>query len=270
MRNMLAVFLKQFTIVLRMPTLLGVGGFFLILVIAFSLLIEDAHPSIMVNQFAVVILGMQLIMSTVSYIHEDKSSMNLRFMSMGGVKPWQYCVGTWLAMMISAVIIMFIYAIARLDFGVNTLWFLLFTFIAASISALLGITVGISKIPHLTMPMAVLLGFGPMLSSMNEDLEKYFRFAFTDQLRLVLNNFAVLVEDEITEHICEYCGEIVLCAEEYVNGYANGAGFRTAEIREALLIMLANGAVVLGLFIFMHRKHGLHAPPSKSNPGGMI
>jgi|GEM_PF-5622892 len=58
------------------------------------------------------------------------------------------------------------------------------------------------------------------------------------------------------EHICPYCENIVLCINDYENGYVYNV-LSASVLAEAFIVTLINGAIVILLFIWMHRKYGL-------------
>ncbi|MCL1864090.1 MAG: ABC transporter permease [Defluviitaleaceae bacterium] len=254
--NTVAVFIKQLTSNIRQPVFLGLAGVWLVMGLVFAFF-SDQHVSQYVSMFMVLIVGMQLTGVATSCVTEDRTTMNLRFMGMAGVKPRQYCTGTFAAVFLMAMFICVVYAVVGGYRGTNFFIFLGFTWLASAVSALLGITMGLSKWPWLTTPVGMLLGLAPMIAAMNENMEDIFRFLYTLQIRRVMDYMAIRAEEEIYEHICEYCGEIVMCikdeAEDVVEILA-GRGM----MEEAIIVTLINGAIVLGLFIFMHRKYGLN------------
>ncbi|MCL2198115.1 MAG: hypothetical protein FWB80_04250 [Defluviitaleaceae bacterium] len=255
-KNTVAVFLKQFRSNIKQPVLVILAGVWLVMGLVFAFF-SGEHISQYVSMFMVLIVGMQLTGTTTGYITEDRSTMNLRFMSMAGVKPREYCAGTFAAVFAAAMFICLVYAVVGGFWGPNMFIFLGFTWLASAVSVLLGITMGLSKWPWLTTPVGMLLGLAPMIAAMNENMEDVFRFMYTLQIRRVMDYMAIRAEEEIYEHICAYCGEIVLCIkEETENGVAVLA--ERGVLEEAIIITLINGVIVLGLFIFMHRKYGLN------------
>ena len=245
MKNTKAIFFKQFQSLLRNPGMIVQAVLFLILVIIMTFLIggyegtdcescipayvcahcleenENAHtntadPSL-AGLFTVMFVGFALVGSASALVIEDKTTQNLRFMTMADVKPWQYLIGTVVSMMILSSGILVLYALVGRYFGVQMLWFMAVTISGALVSILLGLVVGLSKVPGLATLFSLVLGLGPMLSGFNEALAQVLRFTYTQQVNLAISDFS-------------------------------------ADLSTNFTIIGANGAVILIVFIWMHRK----------------
>ncbi|MCL2372057.1 MAG: ABC transporter permease [Defluviitaleaceae bacterium] len=240
MKNIKAIFYKQFISNLRAPVLLFYGGLFLVFMLIFSFLATDhscetgacvpeyicqyceesrfSLPDIsMAGMYMVMFVGMGIVASTSALVGEDKTTKNLRFMSMAGVTPWQYLIGTFAAMMLFSTGVILIYTIAGGYFGLDMLVVGGVATLGAMVSVLFGVTMGLSKYPVVTMPLAMLLGMGPMLADVNENVAEILSFTFTQQIRIAI-------------------GEL-------------GEG-----ITGNLIVIGINAAVVMALFIFLNRK----------------
>ncbi|MCL2404378.1 MAG: ABC transporter permease [Defluviitaleaceae bacterium] len=243
MKNTKAIFFKQFQSLLRNPGMIVQAILFLVLVIIMTFLIggyEDtdcescipayvctpclegntytsaADPSL-TGLFTVMFVGFALVGSASALVIEDKTTQNLRFMAMADVKPWQYLVGTVVSMAILSVGILALYALVGRYLGVQMIWFMAITMSGAIVSILLGLVVGLSKAPGLTTLLSLVLGLGPMLSGFNEALARVLRFTFTQQVNLAVSDLS-------------------------------------ADLSTNFMIIGANGAVILLLFVWMHRK----------------
>jgi len=243
MRNAKAIFFKQLQSLIRNPGLIVQAVLFLVLVIIMSFLIggddaldcescipayvcsqcleEDAlldtPPPSLTGLFTVMFVGFALVGSASALVIEDKTTKNLRFMAMADVKPWQYLVGTIVSMAIISFGLLALYAIVGRYFGVQMLWFMSVTASGALVSILLGLVVGLSKAPGLATLLSLILGLGPMLSGFNEALARILRFTYTQQVNLALGDLS-------------------------------------ADLTTNFTIIGVNGAVILVLFIWMHRK----------------
>jgi len=155
---------------------------------------------------------------------EDKTTKNLRFMTMAKVKPKEYLIGTAASMASLSFVVLLLFAIVGRYFGVQMLWFMAVTGFGAVVSMLFGITLGLSKYPYLTTPLSLIVGMGPMLSSFNETLAHALRFTYTQQINLAVSDFH--------------------------SGYP-------LDLTNNFLIIGANGLVVLVLFVWMLRKGSL-------------
>ncbi|MCL2528658.1 MAG: hypothetical protein FWE42_09605 [Defluviitaleaceae bacterium] len=243
MKNIKAIFFKQFQSLLRNPGMIVQAVLFLILVIIMNFLIggyeatdcescipayvctqcleEDAgtdtpDPSL-VGLFAVMFVGFAIVGSASALVVEDKTTQNLRFMAMAGVKPWQYLIGTVVGMVIIIIGILVLYALVGRYLGVQMIWFMAITGSGALVSVLLGLVVGLSKVPGLATLFSLVLGLGPMLSGFNEALARVLRFTYTQQVNLAVSDLG-------------------------------------ADLTSNFMIIGVNGAVILLLFVWMHRR----------------
>jgi len=243
MRNSKAIFFKQFQSLIRNPGMIVQAALFLILVIVMTFLIDghddtdcetcipayecaacledNAHsnnpaPSL-AGLFTVMFVGFALVGSASALVIEDKTTHNLRFMAMADVKPWQYLVGTLVSMAILSFGILVFYAMVGRYFGVQMLWFMAVTASGALVSILLGLVVGLSKAPGLATLFSLVLGLGPMLSGFNDELARVLRFTYTQQVNLALGDLY-------------------------------------ADMTTNFMVIGANGAVILLIFVLMHRK----------------
>jgi len=251
MRNTNAIFMKQIRSLIKSPAMIVQGVIFIVMVLVMTFLMgpdrecptpEYANPCVeafhceycmennpllslpqlsMTGMFTVMFIGMAMVGSASALVQEDKTSHNLRFMRMAGMKPRQYLTGTATALFIVSIPLLFLYAMVGRHFGFITLEFMLITATGALVSIMLGITIGLSKAPLLATPLSMLLGMGPMFSSFNERLATYFHFAYTQQVNLTIYNL------------------------EY------GLELRT------FYILGANLVVILLLFLWTHRKGSL-------------
>ena len=238
MNNIKGIFYKQMQSLAKMPLLIGQAVLFLVLagVMTFFLSPDDCddcipayvcaacieagtpqdhNPSI-IGTFVVMFVGMSLLGSAANLVSEDRSTKNLRFMAMANVKPVQYFFGTAPALAIVAFIIIFCFSLVGMYFGTYMLRFVSIATAGMLVSVILGITTGLSKYPFLVLPVSILMGFGPMLSNMNPNLARFFRFAYTQQINLAVGDL-------------------------------------DADISFNFLIIGINGLVAIGLFILVHR-----------------
>ena len=235
MRNIKAVFIKQRQSLIKMPLMLGQAVFFILFIALMMFFFgrdepcADCIPAYVCAEcqeerpapgfggmMTVMFVGMTLIGSASALVTEDKSTQNLRFMRMAGVKPFQYLIGTASIKFAMAMACVVGFAVAGRYFE-HFFLFVLVTGLGALISILFGIAAGLSKYPALTTPISILLGMGPMLASFNDNLERWLSFTYTMQIR-----FAV--------------------------------GDLSEDLTQNFLIIGANGLFVLLLFIFLHRK----------------
>jgi len=250
MKNIKAVFIKQFQSLLKNPVMLAQALFYLVLILIITFLVGtnddiechvcipayvcatclEANPPLDVptpsitGLFTVLFVGLAMVGAASALVVEDKTTKNLRFMTMAKVKPKEYLIGTAASMASLSFVVLLLFAIVGRYFGVQMLWFMAVTGFGAVVSMLFGITLGLSKYPYLTTPLSLIVGMGPMLSSFNETLAHALRFTYTQQINLAVSDFH--------------------------SGYP-------LDLTNNFLIIGANGLVVLVLFVWMLRKGSL-------------
>jgi len=156
----------------------------------------------MVTMQAGIFAGMGLITAISGIISEDMDKKSLRFLAMAGVKPMSYLVG------ISGVILFFSF-LTSAAFGLigGYSGFDFWIFMAAMMSAAIGSTVlgaifGIlagnqQAASGLVLPVAVILGFGPMMAQFNENIARFMRFVYTGQLNIVADSLSAYATDTV-------------------------------------------------------------------------
>ena len=242
MNNIKAIFIKQFQSMLKNPVLIGQAILYLAIVLVLTFFIggppEDCDSCIpayvcaqclednppldtpnpsLAGLFTVMFVGLALVGAASALVIEDKTTQNLRFMSMARVKPGQYMLGTTTAMFSLIFVILICYALSGRYLGIDMLWFMAVTMSGAIVSILLGIVMALSKAPALTTPISLFLGMGPMLSTFNETLARGLRFTYTQQINLAVSDLS-------------------------------------GDLSSNFIIIGINGAVTLLLFIIMYRK----------------
>ena len=242
MRNVKAIFFKQTQSLIRNPAMIVQAVLFIVLAVVMTFLIGDdtpkdcvycipayvcapcleengpAPPSIsLVGLFSVLFAGVAIAASALALVTEDKTTKNLRFMAMADVKPWQYLLGTMASMLMISSALLVLFPVAGRYFGVQMLWFMAIAMAGALVSILFGLVVGLSKKPGLASVLLIVVGMGPMLSEFNDGLAHILRFTYTQQIRLAVSDLS-------------------------------------ADLTTNFIVIGANGAVVLLLFIWAHRK----------------
>jgi len=221
MRNIKAVFIKQVLSYIKNPAMYGTPITFLLLPLAFRIFIPEIQPELIVTQFLVMFVGISMIGASAGFLAEDRVTMNLRFMGMSGVKPYQYLIGTCGTLLVVSFIAITLFGLIGQHSGQALINFITVSMLGAASSMLLGITLGLSKFADFTMIIALLLGVGPVFADANETLEQIFYFTYTMQV----NNA--------------------------VQGYLNVNPIGSIQI------ILINMTVLLIAFIVMNMKNGL-------------
>jgi len=206
MRSLKAIFKKQLKDTLKNP--MALMNFILFPLVAFAMKsfmdVEGIPEEMLANMpnmatmMAVVFAGMGLIPAVAGVIAEDIENKSLRFLMMAGVKPASYLLGigsvTFFLSIFTAAAFGFIG-----EFTGGELWIFtasIMSGVAASI--VLGATIGIltknqQTATALSMPVAMVLGFGPMMAQFNDTLASTLHIFYTQQLNVVTDylNFGV-------------------------------------------------------------------------------
>ncbi|MCL2265779.1 MAG: ABC transporter permease [Treponema sp.] len=157
--------------------------------------IEGLSDSMFTTQMASIFIGMSLIMSSAGIIAEDRENKSLRFLVIAGVKPHSYLIGIGSVIFIASLITSIAFGfIGRFDQN-EFLLFLVIMMSGAIASIMLGATIGMfsknqQAATGISMPLAMVLGFGPMTAQFNEHAEKIFSVFYTQQINVVVNNFS--------------------------------------------------------------------------------
>ena len=152
-------------------------------------MLEAGMPN-MAIMMAAMFAGMAIIPSVTGFIAEDIERKSLRFLNMAGLKPAPYLLGvgsvTFFLSIFTSVAFGFISGMGGGDF-----WILvasLLSGVAASI--MLGATIGMlcknqQAATGLSMPVAMVLGFGPLLATFNQNIARILHPIYTQQLNVI-------------------------------------------------------------------------------------
>lgn len=193
MINIAAVFWKQIKDTLKnKETLIQFVMFPLMAVIMEKAIKVDGLPSgYFANMFSAMYVGMAPLVSIAAVIAEEKEKNTLRVLMMSGVKPGEYLLGVgsyiWLACMIGAVVL----GMAGKYRGGSLAVFLGIMAVGILTSLLIGAAIGtLSRnqmmATSLSVPVMLIFAFLPMLASFNETIKKVARFAYSEQVGILL------------------------------------------------------------------------------------
>ena len=193
MRNSLIIIKKQLKDTLKNKTVLIQFILFPIMVLIMENAVKmDGMPELFFTKlFSIMYIGMAPLTSVASIISEEKEKNTLRVLTMANVKPWQYLVGVgfyvWIICMLGAGVMAS--GIMKEDIP----FYLLIMAVGFVISILAGACIGILSRNQMTatsivMPVMLVFGFSPMLAMFNESIEKVARFAYTQQLRKLMDD----------------------------------------------------------------------------------
>ncbi|MCL2255067.1 MAG: hypothetical protein FWC09_11555, partial [Lachnospiraceae bacterium] len=114
---------------------------------------------------------------------------------MAGVKPYQYLTGLGGFILLLGTFASFAFALIGGFKGVEFSRFFLIMVLATCASIILGASIGIlaknqQAATAISVPVAVILGFSPMIAAFNEKIEKMTSFMYTLQLNTIVNDFS--------------------------------------------------------------------------------
>ncbi|MCL2842432.1 MAG: ABC transporter permease [Oscillospiraceae bacterium] len=206
MRSLKAVFKKQFKGTVQNPEILIQFIIFPLIAFLMNLMMVTDFEGIpqdiadmltanmpnMVTMQATIFAGMGLITVMSGIVAEDIEKKSLRFLTMAGVKPPAYLLGVsgviFVVSFFTSAAFGLIGEFSGLDFWIFT--GAMMSGVAGSI--VLGATIGILSGGHqsasgLALPVALVLGFGPMMAQFNDTLARILHPFYTQQLNVVAN-----------------------------------------------------------------------------------
>lgn len=229
MSSVKAIFVKQAKDIFRNPMILIEFIIFPIVAWVMTELVAKPSPDIpnhmFISMMAPIFAGMALITVMAASISEDLERKSLRFLVMAGVKPHQYLIGSGGFVLLCGMVITAWFALmggfTSSEFGK----FFAVMFMGVASSILLGASIGMlskntQSATAIAMPFALILGFTPMISQFNEGVGRVASVLYTQQLNVIVNDFS-------------------------------------ANFGRAMIVMAANIAVLLAVFIIAYRKKGL-------------
>ena len=229
MKSVQAIFTKQALDMFKNKEVLIQFIIFPLVAFVMTELVAKKNADIPDNMFVLmmssIFTGMALVTTLSSIIAEDKERKSLRFLVIAGVKPYEYLLGIGGVVFIASTLVSLTFGLMGNFSPENFGKFIVVMMIGAVASILLGSTIGIiSKNQQaavgLAIPLAMILGFSPMISMFNETAKKIFGVLYTQQLNVVVNDFS-------------------------------------AALTKPLLMMLANIVILVILFVVAYTKKGL-------------
>lgn len=230
MRSTKAIFIKQAKDMFKNPMVLVM--FIVFPAVAFIMTYFVPIPendfvseNMFVTMMAAIFAGMGLITAASDVIAEDIERGSLRFLVIAGVKPHQYLLGTGGFFLLAGAVTSVIFALIGSFTGMDFVKFMVIMITGTATSILLGTVIGmLSKnrqaATSLGMPVAVIVGFTPMIANFNETVQKVAGILYTQQINVIVNDFS-------------------------------------ASLVKPLLVIASNIAVLTFLFIIAYKKKGL-------------
>lgn len=229
MRSIKAIFLKQAKDMFKNPMVLVMFIIFPVVALIMTQLIAKQNDYIPNNMFvtmmSAIFAGMGLVTAASAVISEDIERKSLRFLIIAGVKPHQYLLGTGGFFLLAGTVTSVFFALIGDFTSLETVKFLIVMITGTASSIILGMAIGMfSKnqqvATSLGMPVAVIIGFVPMIATFDERIAKIASVLYTQQINIIVNDFS-------------------------------------ASLFKPLLVIVSNIAVFTILFVLAYKKKGL-------------
>ena len=200
MKSIKAIFIKQAKDMIKNPAVLIMFVLFPAVAFIMTELVAKSNDDIPKNMFvtmmAAIFAGMGLIVSASGIIAEDIERKSLRFLIIAGVKPHQYLIGTGGFLLLAGTVSSVLFTLIGDFTGTEAIKFLVVMITGSAASILLGAAIGIfsknqQAATSLGMPVAMILGFTPMIASFNETVEKVAGILYTQQINVIVNDFTI-------------------------------------------------------------------------------
>jgi len=191
MKNIKAIFTKQLLSYIKNSARWGAPATFLVIPFLFLILAPaGVNMAVLTAQFVIMFVGISMVGGSAGFIIEDKTTMNLRFMGMAGVRPYQYLIGTCAVLLLVSLGFLILFGLISGHSGEAMINFLILAMLGAASSMLLGITLGLSKLAPFTMIFGILLGVGPVIATDfgSDMVAQIFHLTFTYQVNSALRD----------------------------------------------------------------------------------
>jgi ABC-2 type transport system permease protein len=207
MRSIKTIFVKQAKDMFKNPMVLVMFIIFPAVALIMTELIAKSNEDIPNNMFttmmAAIFVGMGLVMSMAGIIAEDIERKSLRFLVMAGVKPHEYLLGTGGFVLLAGALTAIAFGLIGDFTGTELVKFLAVLIVSAAASIILGASIGmLSKNQQAAtavgMPVAMIIGFTPMIANFNETVEKVASVLYTQQLNVIVNDFSANFAQALT------------------------------------------------------------------------
>ena len=225
MRSIKAIFTKQAKDMFKNPAVLVMFIVFPAVALIMTSFVpipenEFVSENMFVTMMASVFAGMGLITSASAVISEDISGKSLRFLIIAGVKPHQYLIGTTGFYLLAGAVTSIIFNLIGGFTGMEAVKFLSIMITGLAASIILGMVFGIlagnqQAAASLSMPVAVIVGFTPMIAGFNETVGKFAGVLYTQQINIIVNDFSV----ELIRSLLVIAANIIIFSILFVIAY---------------------------------------------------
>lgn len=166
---------------------------------------DNMDPNYFVLLFSTMYIGMAPLSSVTSIIAEEKEQNTLRVLRMAKVTPLQYLSGVGLYVLFFCLLGSLVFCLLLTEMTpAEKGRYLLLMLIGIVSSGVLGAAIGVGSKSQMaatsvSIPVMIVFSFLPMLSMFNDSIQRFAKFAYTEQLRLLMDSsnspdaFSVLV-----------------------------------------------------------------------------
>lgn len=226
MKSVKAIFIKQAKDMFKNPMVLVMFIIFPAVALIMTQLIAKSNDDIPNNMFvtmmAAIFAGMGLVTAASGVIAEDIERKSLSFLIIAGVKPYQYLLGTGGFFLLAGTVTSVVFTLIG-DFTIiEAIKFLAVMITGTTSSIILGMTIGMfsknqQAATSLGMPVAVIIGFTPMVAAFNETAAKIAGVLYTQQINVIVNDFSVSLFKPILVIVSNIAVFTVLFVVAYTN-----------------------------------------------------
>ncbi|SES85353.1 ABC transporter permease [[Clostridium] polysaccharolyticum] len=156
------------------------------------------------------------LVTTASFISEEKEKNTLRVLIMSGVRPFEYFFSIAIFVLLSNMLTGTVFIFLS-DFTTNQIIsFYVAALAGGIISVLIGMCIGTksksaSAANGVAVPLAMVFSFLPMLVSFNKSLEKVAKFLYGQQVSYIVNGQQMKIENVVILAV-----NFVVCIVAYV------------------------------------------------------
>jgi len=179
----------------------------------------------LVTMMAAMFAGMALIPAVAGIIAEDTEKKSLRFLVMAGVKPPAYLVGVGSVIFFASIFTSVAFGLVGEFRGIDFLIFVGTMMSGVAASIVLGATIGIltknqQSATALSMPISLILGFGPMMAQFNDRVATVLHVFYSQQINVVVDYLTVGTETPLWQSFAIIWANVVVLGVLFMVVYA--------------------------------------------------
>ena len=224
MRSIKAIFKKQMKDMFRNRVVLVQFAVFPIMALVMTELVAKASSDLpdtyFVTMFAAMFTGMSILTTMSAILAEDIERKSLRCLVMAGVKPHEYLAGVGGVVMLFGLLVCIAFGVMGKYSGWGFLRFVSVLALGSIASIILGAAIGIlsknqQAATAMSMPIAMVLAFSPMIAAFNDGYSKAASILYTLQIDAVANGLS----ESSANPFLVICANIALFAVVFAFAY---------------------------------------------------